>query len=93
MIQKCPVCDRKMKINRLRCANCYAVLTYGNDISPPLKDCIFCDLSTEDRNFIMEFLKSEGNISKMQKIFEVSYPTMKSMLKKVVEKLEGGIVE
>ena len=40
-------------------------------------------LSAEDQIFIMAFIKADGSIKDMEKIFGISYPTVKSRLSRI----------
>jgi hypothetical protein len=45
-------------------------------------------LSAEDQVFVMAFVRSEGTIKEMERIFGVSYPTIKSRLNKIAGQLQ-----
>ncbi len=45
-------------------------------------------LSSDDQVFITAFVKSEGSIKEMERIFGISYPTVKSRLARISQKLE-----
>jgi hypothetical protein len=45
-------------------------------------------LSTDDQVFIMAFVKAEGVIKEMERIFGVSYPTIKSRLSRIAGQLQ-----
>jgi hypothetical protein len=45
-------------------------------------------LSAEDQVFVMAFVRAEGSIKEMEKIFGVSYPTIKSRLSRIVGQLQ-----
>lgn len=45
-------------------------------------------LTIEDQVFVMAFIGSHGSIKEMEKIFGVSYPTIKSRLNKISEQLQ-----
>ena len=48
-------------------------------------------LSLEDQVFITQFLQSHGSIKEMERLFAVSYPTIKSRLNKICERLGLGL--
>ena len=48
---------------------------------PPL-----AKLTMEDQVFVAAFVKSHGSIKEMEKLFGISYPTVKSRLNKLAEK-------
>lgn len=45
-------------------------------------------LSLEDQVFVTAFVQSHGSIKEMERIFGISYPTVKSRLNRISEKLE-----
>jgi hypothetical protein len=45
-------------------------------------------LSLEDQVFITAFVRSHGSIKEMERVFGVSYPTIKSRLTRVAQALE-----
>jgi len=45
-------------------------------------------LSAEDQIFVTAFVRSHGSIKEMERVFGVSYPTIKSRLNRVGENLE-----
>ena len=49
---------------------------------PPL-----AQLNTEDQIFVASFLKAHGSIKEMERLFGISYPTVKSRLNTISEKL------
>ena len=45
-------------------------------------------LTIEDQVFVMAFIGTHGSIKEMEKVFGVSYPTIKSRLNKISEQLQ-----
>lgn len=45
-------------------------------------------LSGEDQVFVMAFVRCHGSIKEMERIFGVSYPTVKSRLNRITQKLD-----
>jgi hypothetical protein len=45
-------------------------------------------LSADDQIFIIAFVRSHGSIKEMERIFGVSYPTIKSRLTRIADSLE-----
>jgi hypothetical protein len=45
-------------------------------------------LSAEDQVFVMAFVRAEGVIKEMERIFGVSYPTIKGRLARIGERLQ-----
>jgi hypothetical protein len=50
---------------------------------PPL-----AQLTAEDQVFVMAFVKSDGSIKEMERIFSVSYPTVKTRLSRIASQLQ-----
>lgn len=48
-------------------------------------------LSIEDQVFIVQFVRNHGSIKEMERLFDVSYPTVKNRLNKISEKLGGSL--
>ncbi len=53
---------------------------------PPL-----AQLSMEDQVFVAAFVRSHGSIKEMERLFGVSYPTIKSRLARLTEALGHGV--
>src|SRR5271154_4827053 len=45
-------------------------------------------LTMDDQGFITAFVRSHGSIKEMERIFGVSYPTIKSRLTRIADRLE-----
>jgi hypothetical protein len=45
-------------------------------------------LSAEDQVFVAAFVRSHGSIKEMERVFGVSYPTIKSRLNRIGESLD-----
>src|ERR1700753_1328402 len=45
-------------------------------------------LSVEDQVFVAAFVRSHGSIKEMERVFGVSYPTIKSRLNRIAEHLD-----
>jgi hypothetical protein len=45
-------------------------------------------LSADDQVFVAAFVRSHGSIKEMERIFGVSYPTIKSRLNRIAERLD-----
>jgi hypothetical protein len=49
-------------------------------------------LSVEDQVFVVQFIRSHGSIKEMERLFGVSYPTIKGRLNRISERLGGNLV-
>ena len=45
-------------------------------------------LTAEDQIFVMAFVRCDGSIKDMERIFGISYPTVKNRLSRIAEQLE-----
>ena len=46
------------------------------------------DLSDEDINFIKKFILSSGSLKEIAKVYEVSYPTVRLRLDRLIQKIQ-----
>lgn len=74
LIPKCPVCQNHLQVTTLQCPNC------GLTINKPFAISPFDALSPELYDFLMEFLRQQGNLSAVQQSLNISYPTAKKHL-------------
>jgi len=49
---------------------------------PPL-----AQITAEDQVFVMAFVRADGSIKEMEKVFGISYPTVKNRLKRIADQL------
>ena len=82
-LNTCPKCSSNLKISGYTCPVCKTIVT-GD-----FQGCQFCGLDEEDRLFALVFLQTEGNMKDVERLMGISYPTVKSKLKNLNEKLGG----
>jgi len=71
---KCPVCENALKITSLRCERC------GTEIKGNFTLCEFCNLSSDELNFLRIFIAVRGNLSEVAKKLGISHPTARAKL-------------
>ena len=71
---KCGSCGELMEIIRLQCAACGIVMDGRFGTSALAR------LSPEDQVFAVAFLRHHGSLKQMERIFDISYPTVKNRL-------------
>jgi hypothetical protein len=76
-----------MVVERVRLAGSEIAIE-GSFELPPL-----ANLSAEDQVFIIAFLRSDGSIKEMERLFGVSYPTIKNRLSRLAAQFEFVEVE
>ncbi len=59
------------------------IAIHGSFDLPPL-----ARLPAEDQVFVMVFVRSHGSIKEMERVFGISYPTVKNRLNRISAKLE-----
>ncbi len=69
-------------IEKVRLAN-KDIRIEGEFELPPL-----AKISAEDQVFIMAFIRSDGTIKELERIFGISYPTVKSRLARIAQQFE-----
>lgn len=78
----CPSCGGKLAVKRLYCQACETEVE-GSYLLPAL-----VNLSKDDQEFTLEFIKVSGSLKEMAKIMRVSYPTVRNRLDEIIEKLK-----
>lgn|SRR5690349_22628017 len=68
-------------VERVRLASGVAI---EGEFEPPQ----LAQLSLEDQVFVTAFVRCHGSIKEMERIFGVSYPTIKSRLNRIAERLD-----
>ncbi len=77
----CPVCSGQLKPRLLHCKNC-DIQVEGNFTFNE-----FANLNPEDLHFLRIFIRSEGRIRDMETALGLSYPTIRTRLTALKEKL------
>ncbi len=58
------------------------IVINGDFELPPL-----AQITAEDQVFVMAFVQSSGSIKEMERVFGISYPTVKNRLKRIADQL------
>ena len=82
LFEQCPACGGPLVITEIQCANCH--LTMQGEFKPGL----FSTLSNDQLTFVRAFLRVRGNLSEMEKVLGVSYPTIRNKLDEINQALE-----
>jgi hypothetical protein len=80
-LTNCPYCGGDFVIKEVECQGCKTLIRSN------FKANRFHMFEPEDLYFIEIFLKNEGNIKLMEKDLGISYPTVKSRLKTIINTL------
>ena len=81
---KCPYCAAKMGVRTLRCGGCGIEVT--GDFTPPR----LLDLTSEEQEFVVQFVLASGSLKEIAGVYGVSYPTVRARLDRLIEKLRGS---
>ena len=81
VISQCPVCGGRLKVIKLKCDKCDTVIENDFRLNK------FDYLSEQELFFIETFIRCRGNIKEVEKELKISYPTVRSRLDEVIEKL------
>ncbi len=73
---------KEMVVEQVRLTNSDIAIQGSFDL-PPL-----ARLMAEDQVFVMVFVRNHGSIKEMERVFGISYPTVKNRLNRIVAKLE-----
>lgn len=77
----CPVCEKNLKITRLKCSGCKTSIENEFEFSK------FDYLKVDQLKFIEVFIKCRGNIKDVEKELGISYPTVRAKLDEVIKSL------
>ncbi len=80
-LTRCPVCEGTLSMSELACARCQISIRGAFDA------CRFCSLPPEHLAFVELFLCCEGNLSRVEKELNISYPTARNRLDAALEAL------
>jgi len=86
MLTQCPVCESAMQVTELTCSHC------DTHIQSAFDTCRFCRLPAEHLAFVELFLRCEGNLSRVEKEMNLSYPTIRNRFAAALNALGFGSV-
>lgn len=73
-IKKCPICSHELTITKVFCEQCGTTLSgqFGSTGSQ------FINLTEDQMEFLMAFIRCEGKFNHMEEELKLSYPTLRS---------------
>lgn len=77
----CPSCLTQLKVKSLMCEKC------GTEVHGLYPLPTLAQLSVEEQDFILRFVKSSGSLKDMAKQLELSYPTVRNLLDDIIQKI------
>ena len=87
MKTECQHCGGALRISRVTCEDCELSL-HGDLPTPRLYR-----LSPEDQRFVELFVTASGSLKQMANLLQVSYPTVRGRLDRLIERLEAARAE
>ena len=87
LVTKCPSCGKGMKVSSVACSECN--IRIDGDFNLPH----LLTLSHEDQEFVFNFFKAQGVIKEMEKIYGVSYQTIKNRWSQIAKALNMDVSE
>ncbi len=80
-LTQCPVCKSEMNVTRLHCPSCETV------VEGRFAAGHFANLSAEQLDFVLTFVRCEGKLTRMEMELGISYPTIRNRLHEVIRAL------
>jgi hypothetical protein len=78
----CPACHAKLKIKRLGCTNC------DTEINGDFDFPVLARLEKKEQDFVLSFVKHSGSLKEMAKEMNLSYPTVRNLLDKIIVRIK-----
>jgi len=83
LLSKCPVCGSQLTVTRLYCGSCETTIEGSfTTLSGP-----FANLTPEQVQFILTFVRCEGRFNRMEDEMKLSYPTIRNRLYEIIRAL------
>lgn len=79
-ITKCPICGGEVVITRVHCPDCDT--TFEGQFLPEHNP--FGQLTPEQAQFILTFVRCEGRFNRMEDELKLSYPTLRSRFNEIL---------
>ena len=87
LFDKCPSCGGRIIVTECRCTECQLQMRGEFRVDP------FSALTQDQATFVSAFLRVRGNLSEMEKVLGVSYPTIRNKLDEINRALGGANAE
>ena len=83
ILNKCPVCGGDLAVTKLFCISCNTSIE-GHFVP---EHTPFGNLTAEQMQFLLTFVKCEGRLNRMEEEMKLSYPTLRNRLNDIVRAL------
>lgn len=80
-LEACPVCGNNLTITRYYCSQCDTTIEghFTGTVGA------FAQLSPEQLNFVLTFIRCEGRLNRMEEELKLSYPTLRNRLVEIIK--------
>lgn len=80
VIDKCPICNHELIVTALHCNNCRTNFQGVFELThTPLSN-----LSADQLQFVLTFIRCEGKFNRMEEELDLSYPTLRSRFNEIL---------
>lgn len=80
-LTRCPVCRGELTVTRLHCSSC------DTAVEGRFAAGHFANLTSEQLDFILTFVRVEGKLNRMETELGLSYPTIRNRLHEIIRAL------
>jgi hypothetical protein len=78
----CPSCQTRLKVKKLQCVGC------GTEVEGVFDFPLLVSFSSEEQEFILNFVKTSGSLKDMAKIMDRSYPSVRNYIDEIIAKIK-----
>jgi hypothetical protein len=82
-LSTCPVCGNQLTVTRYYCSQCDTTID-GHFTGA---GGLFSQLTPEQLNFVLTFVRCEGRLNRMEDELNMSYPTLRNRLVEIIRAL------
>lgn len=83
LLTKCPVCGGELEVTRLHCKHCD--ITIEGQFNPGQANTgPFAQLTPDQMQFLLTFIRCEGRFNRMEEELKLSYPTLRNRFNEIL---------
>jgi len=87
LLEQCPACGGRMIVTGVCCESC------STEVRGRFAPGKLSSLTEEQLTFVQIFLRARGNLSEVEKVLGISYPTIRNKLDEIIKVLNRDQVE
>lgn len=87
LLEQCPACGGQLIVTGVRCESC------STEVRGQFTPGKLSALSEEQLTFVQIFLRARGNLSEVEKVLGISYPTIRNKLDEIIKVLNRSEAE